>query len=221
LHLVDLHFTICLLAGVPEADCRDDDAADLPPIDGVDLRAAFERVNVSRPVAEGRGPSAGTQEIVLSTQVGGKSLSCTADRMLCGAYIDFNTSNGGPWKYVGNTTTVVANADSPLGSGYWTAARWPVGNNHTPSEVDPGCPHGGCLFNLRLDRTEHQEFSQAYPVQKALMMRRMRELMQTTWQSNASYTGGYTECQDEPQVAAELNGFYGVCCKKGVGSQGA
>ena len=51
------------------------------------------------------------------------------------------------------------------------------------------------------------------------MMRRMRELMQTTWQSNASYTGGYTDCQDEPQVATELNGFYGVCCKKGTESQ--
>ena len=202
IHLVDLHFTICLLAGVSETACRDDNVPGVPPIDGVDLRAAFEAVNVTRPVAKGIGPSAGTQEIgaknattsfapfdtkndhftqtgpgqtwgkqhskkrhalsaVLSTNTAGSGgRSCNADLSLCGAFIDFNLSNGGPWKFVQNTTTVVRNVASPVGSGYWTPAVWPRdGNNHTPSEVDPGCPEGGCLFNLRLDRTERKEFS--------------------------------------------------------------
>ena len=64
-----------------------------------------------------------------------------------------------------NTTTVVRNLASPLGSGYWTPAVWPRdGNNHTPEEVDVGCPEDGCLFNLRLDRTERKEFSAEFPV---------------------------------------------------------
>jgi hypothetical protein len=87
MHLVDLHFTICLLAGVGEAGCRDDDIPGIPPIDGVDLRAAFRAVNVTRPVSKGTGPSAGTQEIVLSTNAAGSGgRSCNADLSLCGAY---------------------------------------------------------------------------------------------------------------------------------------
>jgi len=101
-------------------------------------------------------------------------------------------------------------------SGYWTPAKWPVGNDHTPLEPDPGRPEGGCLFNLRLDRTEHTEFSAAYPDVKARMVRRMRELMATTFQSDSStYTGGYDTCQDEAQVSMEQHGFFGVCCTKG------
>ena len=41
IHLVDLHFTICLLAGLTDAACRDDATPGIPPVDGVDLRAAF------------------------------------------------------------------------------------------------------------------------------------------------------------------------------------
>ena len=217
IHLVDLHFTICLLAGVSEAGCRDDAMIDgVPPIDGVDFRTAFQEVNATRPVSRGIGPSAGTQEIVLSTNnAGSGGRSCNADLSLCGAYIDFNESNGGPWKFMCNTTTVIKNPSSPLGSGYWTPAQWPRnGNNHTPSEVDPGCPEGGCLFNLRLDRTERKEFSLEYPEVKARMVARMKILFATTFQSNATYTGGYDDCQSEIQVANELHGFRGVCCKK-------
>lgn len=182
----------------------------IPPVDGVDLRIAFETVNVTRPVgSNGAGPSAGTQEIVLST-----TGSCNADRSLCGAYIDFNVSNGGPWKYVANTSTVIKNAGSPLGSGYWTPAKWPVGNDHTPSEPDHGCPEGGCLFNLRLDRSERQEFSSQYPEVKARMIERMRTLMGTTFQSDSSFTGGYDNCQNSTAVANGLHGFAGVCCTK-------
>jgi hypothetical protein len=38
--------------------------------DGVDFRAAFQDLNVSRPIAKGQGASAGTQEIVLSSNGG-------------------------------------------------------------------------------------------------------------------------------------------------------
>ena len=216
MHLVDLHFTICLLAGVSEADCRDDHTPGVPPIDGVDFSSAFQVVNATRPVSKGIGPSAGTQEIVLSTNAassGGRS--CNADLSLCGAYIDFNESNGGPWKFVQNTTTVIRNPASPLGSGYWTPMKWPMdGNNHTPSEADLGCPDGGCLFNLRLDRTERREFSSEYPEVKARMVARMRVLFASTWQTNATYTGGYDDCRSEAQVASELHGFFGTCCAK-------
>ena len=139
MHVADLHFTICLLAGVSDHACRDDAVAGVPPIDGVDFREAFQAVNVTRPIAQGTGASAGTQEIVLSGAVGG-------------AYIDFNLSNGGPWKFVQNTTHVLKNSGSPNGSGYWTGPLWPVGNNHSVvggvgrMEPDPGCPTGGCLF---------------------------------------------------------------------------
>ena len=88
IHLVDLHFTICLLAGLDDAACRDDAIPGVPPVDGVDLRAAFQTVNVSRPVSGGAGPSAGTQEIVLSTNTGESTgAACNADRSLCGAYV--------------------------------------------------------------------------------------------------------------------------------------
>lgn len=139
MHVADLHFTICLLAGLSDTACRDDDIVGVPPIDGVDVRKAFEEVNVTRPIAEGSGASAGTQEIVLSGSV-------------VGAYIDFNLSNGGPWKFVQSTAHVLKNTGSPNGSGYWTGPRWPVGNNHAAvggpgqMEPDPGCPVGGCLF---------------------------------------------------------------------------
>ena len=151
---------------------------------------AFQVVNATRPVARGIGPSAGTQEIVLSTNMAGSNgRSCSADLSLCGAYIDFNESLGpipGPWKFVQNTTTVIKNPASPLGSGYWTPAQWPGNrNNHTPSEVDPGYPDGGCLFNLRLDRTERKEYSLEYPEVKARMVARMKVLFATTFQSSA------------------------------------
>jgi hypothetical protein len=32
MHVADLHFTICLLAGLTEAACRDDDIPGVPPI---------------------------------------------------------------------------------------------------------------------------------------------------------------------------------------------
>lgn len=50
---------------------------------------------MTRPIAQGAGASAGTQEIVLSANggVGGDQ-----DIEGYGAYIDFNLSNGGPWK---------------------------------------------------------------------------------------------------------------------------
>ena len=223
IHVVDLHFTICLLAGLSNVACRDDDTEGVPPIDGVDVREAFTSLNVTRPVAQGRGASAGTQEIVLSTNNQSSSgRSCNADLSVCGAYIDFNLSNGGPWKFVQNTTRVVGNSASPAGEGYWTPAVWPIGNNasgkvsHVPVEPDPGCPEGGCLFNLRLDRTEHQEFSQEYPEIKARMVERMKELMATTFQTGAGliYSGGYNDCRTLDEVAAENGGFSGVCCKK-------
>lgn len=114
-----------------------------------------------------------------------------------------------------NTTTVIKNPASPLGSGYWTPAQWPGNrNNHTPSEVDPGCPDGGCLFNLRLDRTERKEYSLEYPEVKARMVARMKVLFATTFQSNATHTGGFDDCQSEFTVARELHGFFGTCCKK-------
>lgn len=216
LHLVDLHFTICLLAGVSEADCRDDDTPGIPPIDGVDFRAAFQALNVTRPVAQGSGPSAGTQEIVLSTNdASATGRSCNANLSLCGSFIDFNVSNGGPWKFVANTTTVIHNSASPLGSGYWTPAQWPRDNgNHTPSEPDVGCPEDGCLFNLRLDREERMEFSREYPEVKARMLARMKVLFATTFQTTATYTGGYDECRSQAEVASELHGFRGPCCSK-------
>jgi hypothetical protein len=105
-----------------------------------------------------------------------------------------------------------------LGEGYWTPAVWPIGSNlhnnvsHMPLEADPGCPPGGCLFNLRLDRTEHKEFSAEHPEVKARMVKRMQELMVTTFQTDATYTGGYNDCKNQTEISSEQHGFYGVCC---------
>jgi hypothetical protein len=46
------------------------------------------------------------------------------------------------------------------------------------------------------------------------MVARMKELFATTFQTNASYTGGYEDCQSEAEVSSELHGFRGTCCKK-------
>jgi arylsulfatase A-like enzyme len=193
MHVADLHYTICLMAGVPEVDCRDDDVPGVPPIDGVDFRAAFTAVNLSRPLAKGTGPSAGTHEMVLSSNTGG-------------AYIDFNLSNGGPWKFVRNTVTVIKNPASPNGSGYWTGPVWPVGNNHTPLIADPGCPEGGCLFNLRLDRLERKELSKEQPARRAAMAARMETLIGTRFQTGSNYTGGMDNCTTLAAVVNENHG---------------
>ena len=113
MHVADLHFTICRLAGLTDAACRDDAIPGVPPVDGIDFRAAFQSVNVSRPLSQGQGASAGTQEIVLSSN-GGPSGDQELGN-LTGAYIDFNLTNGGPWKFVRNTSTVLKNAGSPIG----------------------------------------------------------------------------------------------------------
>ena len=56
------------------------------------------------------GSCTGTQEMVLSTNPSSSTgRSCNADLSQCGAYIDFNLSNGGPWKFVVNTTRVIGN----------------------------------------------------------------------------------------------------------------
>ena len=86
------------------------------------------------------------------------------------------------------------NPASPNGSGYWTGPIWPIGNNHTPLEADPGCPPGGCLFNLRLDRTEHREFSAEQPEIKARMAARMVELRRGRFQTSMNYTAGVRSC---------------------------
>lgn len=215
---LQLHFTICRLAGLPDAACRDDAIPGVPPVDGIDFRAAFQSVNVSRPLSQGTGASAGTQEIVLSSN-GGPSGDQELGN-LTGAYIDFCLTNGGPWKFVRNTSTVLKNAGSPIGSGYWTGALWPVGNNHgigaVGLEPDVGCPPGGCLFNLRLDRTEHREFSDEQPELKAAMAKRMAELIATRFQTSTAYTGGYDNCSSDAAIVSANRGFTGPCCTKGA-----
>lgn len=209
MHVADLHFTICMMAGLTEVECRDDDIPGVPPVDGVDFRNAFSEVNTTRPIAGGNGASAGTQEIVLSSNI------LLGNGKHSGAYIDFNLSNGGPWKLVRNTTHVLKNKDSPLGSGYWTGPVWPVGNNHTPLEADPGCPEGGCLFNLRIDRTEHREFSAEQPALKAQMQARLEELLVTQFQTGINYTAGQDNCTGLATVVEMNCGFVAPCCSKG------
>ena len=174
-------------------------------------------MNVSRPLSQGMGASAGTQEIVLSSN--GGPMGDQELGNLTGAYIDFNLSNGGPWKFVRNTSTVLKNAGSPLGSGYWTGPLWPVGNNHGVGAVglepDVGCPPGGCLFNLRLDRTEHREFSAEQPELKAAMAKRMAELIATRFQTSTAYTAGYDNCSSDAAIVRANRGFTGPCCTKG------
>ena len=73
----------------------------------------------------------------------------------------------------------------------------------------------GCLFNLRLDRTEHREFSAEQPEIKARMARRMAELVKTKFQTSANYTGGYDDCASIAAVVDANNGFVGPCCACG------
>lgn len=51
--------------------------------DGVDFRAAFMDLNVARPIAKGQGASAGTQEIVLSSNGGDMGDQVSTDRRNC------------------------------------------------------------------------------------------------------------------------------------------
>ena len=110
---------------------------------------------------------------------------------------------------------------SPLGEGYWTPAVWPGdGNNHTGLEADTGCPPGGCLFNLRLDRTEHLEFSATRPALKAKMAARLKELVATRFQTNSTDLNGrpdadYNVCGSEGAFVSANQGFVGPCCSKG------
>ena len=112
----------------------------------------------------------------------------------------------GHLKLVLNTTVVVGHP-----SGYWTGPIWPTEHSHTPLEADPGCPAGGCLFNLSADETEHTELSAALPRQKRRLAARLAELLRTKFQSEWT-DPRYEACTTLKEYVAAHRGFAGPIC---------
>lgn len=78
-------------------------------------------------------------------------------------------------------------------------------------------PGLSCLSqNLRLDRTEHREFSTEQPVLQAIMAKRMAELRAGAFQTSSNYTAGYDNCQTVSDVVMNHHGFVAPCCAKGT-----
>jgi hypothetical protein len=69
--------------------------------------------------------------------------------------------------------------------------------------------------NLRLDRTEHQEFSAEQPALYARMRNRMAELRAAAFQTSANFTAGFDNCQKIDYVVTSHHGFVAPCCAKG------
>eukprot|EP01060_Flectonema_neradi_P008631 TRINITY_DN16161_c0_g1_i1.p1 TRINITY_DN16161_c0_g1~~TRINITY_DN16161_c0_g1_i1.p1 ORF type:complete len:510 (+),score=108.53 TRINITY_DN16161_c0_g1_i1:36-1532(+) len=122
------------------------------------------------------------------------------------SYID------GEWKYVATSkNTSYCNGQR---CGYWTGPVWPINNNHTPEEEDPGCPVDGCLFNIADDPTEHHELSKQYPERQQAMKAKLAQYVAGAFQTNSS--GGYDKCESLDKVAAANGGFAAPLCTKGT-----
>lgn len=114
----------------------------------------------------------------------------------------------GDLKLVLNTTAVLGKL-----SGYWTGAIWPTDKSHTPTEADPGCPKGGCLFNLSADVTEHAEISAKLPHERDRLRARLDALLQTKFQTNWT-DPRYDECTTLAEYIVGHKGFAGPICSR-------
>ena len=112
----------------------------------------------------------------------------------------------GELKLVLNTTVVVGHS-----SGYWTGPVWPTDKSHTPLEADPGCPPGGCLFNLTADETEHHELSAQLPEEKSRLTSRLQELLKGKFQSKWT-DPKYEDCVTLADYVEAHHGFAGPIC---------
>ena len=96
-----------------------------------------------------------------------------------------------------------------------TGPDWPTDKSHTPIEADPGCPPGGCLFNLSADATEHAELSAALPAERDRLRARLDELLkgkfQTTWTDPK-----YEKCVTLAEYVEAHGGFAGPICSRGA-----
>lgn len=113
----------------------------------------------------------------------------------------------GELKLVLNTTAVLGKL-----SGYWTGAVWPTDHAHTPIEGDPGCPHGGCLFNLTDDETEHKELSAVLPKERERLAARLATLLQTKFQTTWT-DPQYEACASLADYVDAHRGFAGPICE--------
>ena len=119
----------------------------------------------------------------------------------------------GDLKLVLNTTAVLGRL-----SGYWTGPRWPTDKSHTPLEDDPGCPMGGCLFNLSADPTEHREISAALPRERDRLRARLDALLRTKFQTNWT-DPRFEACTTLAEYVASHRGFAGPICSQGRGGE--
>ena len=112
----------------------------------------------------------------------------------------------GELKLVLNTTWVEG-----VSSGYWTGPTWPEDAAHRPLEPDPGCPHGGCLFNLTLDESEHVELSATMPRERERLAARLEAIMKTKFQTTWT-DPRYTDCTTLEKYVSAHRGFAGPIC---------
>jgi arylsulfatase B len=112
----------------------------------------------------------------------------------------------GDFKLVTNTTVVLG-----VLSGYWTGPVWPFDDARTPLEADPGCPLGGCLFNITADPTEHDELSARLPDKRRELVDRLAELVAGRYQT-AYEDPDEQNCTTLAEYVATHAGFAGPVC---------
>lgn len=171
-------------------------AQPLPPpgIDSISMMAALMVPN---------GTSSPRNEIPLNIVSG---TNCTASKE------DNGTATLASCALIVGDFKLVTGSQDMLG--YWTGPQHPNGSYY--DVTNQGCPTG-CLFNIKVDPTEHVDLSNASSFYRSIfshMMARLGELATDVFDPTA-YVGNYTRCLDASEYADRYNGFHGPACFKG------
>lgn len=97
------------------------------------------------------------------------------------------------------------------GKGIWTGPQHP---NGTKDYEDAGCPKG-CLFNVRVDPTEHNDLATTHNDTFQKLHDRYLEIGKGVFQTGKDgYDGNYTECITQQEMITKYHGFWGPLCFK-------
>ncbi|KAG7372537.1 sulfatase [Nitzschia inconspicua] len=189
MHLVDWYSTLIGLGASSAANnVMDwyDESGGVPPVDSMDVWEAL----ISQP----RNVTAVRKELPLSF--------CTPE-----ASCDFpgGVGNGAlivwPWKIINGTQA---------GLGLWQGPIFPNASRRIPQPgPDLGCPNG-CLFNIKLDPTEHRDLKDIFPEMFNWLWSKLLDVRDGVYQTN--YDGGASTCLSVKMAYKRDRGFLAPRC---------
>lgn len=116
-----------------------------------------------------------------------------------------HTSRSSSGSTLGST---VQNASSALGG-----SGAPHASSHSAAyTADPGCPRGGCLFNISRDPSERLDLSQQMPKETHKLRKALAALVRARFQSGRTEPG--EECVSLAAYVAAHRGFAGPVCRR-------